>query len=184
MRRSTTPSGCSASPSPTTATNPLSRRRRQRRMSERSRVRGLRRRLILDHFAEGADNPMFGPTSTGRYRAHDGPLPGRLRAQRRARSPCSSSPSTSSNRSFRPPRRSTAGAASSSATSATSSSAGAPRPVSSRRISAPSNVANSGIVGVAEEYHRLGRQQARAAFNVHEQGTRATTDLIFLPEGP
>jgi len=47
-----------------------------------------------------------------------------------------------------------------------------------------SEAANSGIVGVFEEYHRLGTQQARAAFNVDERGTRASTDLIIIPEGP
>ena len=47
-----------------------------------------------------------------------------------------------------------------------------------------SNDADSGIVGVAEEYHRLDDQQTRAAFNIHEQGTRLKTDLIFIPEGP
>ena len=46
------------------------------------------------------------------------------------------------------------------------------------------DAANSGIVGISEEYHRLGDQQARAAFNLHEQGTRPATDLIFIPEGP
>jgi hypothetical protein len=48
----------------------------------------------------------------------------------------------------------------------------------------PSENANSGIVGVAEEYHRLDGYQTRAAFNLHEIGTRSLTDLIFLPEGP
>lgn len=41
--------------------------------------------------------------------------------------------------------------------------------------------ADSGVVGVSEEYHRLGSAQARVAYNLHEQGTRAQTDLIFLP---
>jgi hypothetical protein len=48
----------------------------------------------------------------------------------------------------------------------------------------PAEAANSGFVGVVEEYHRLGDQTARAAFNLHEQGTRASTDFIFIPEGP
>jgi hypothetical protein len=48
---------------------------------------------------------------------------------------------------------------------------------------------NSGFVGVVEEYHRLPPQadslvEDRVAFNLHEQGTREKTDLIFLPEGP
>jgi hypothetical protein len=48
----------------------------------------------------------------------------------------------------------------------------------------PSADSNSGFVGVAEEFHRLDSQQTRAAFNIAEQGTRAKTDLIFIPEGP
>jgi hypothetical protein len=47
-----------------------------------------------------------------------------------------------------------------------------------------SEAANSGIVGIVEEYHRLDDQQTRAAFNLHEIGTRPLTDLIFIPEGP
>jgi len=48
----------------------------------------------------------------------------------------------------------------------------------------PTAQADSGFVGVYEEYHRVQGEQARAAFNIHEQGTRDKTDLIFLPEGP
>jgi hypothetical protein len=51
------------------------------------------------------------------------------------------------------------------------------------RLSTSSN-ANSGLVGVFEEYHRRDDQQARVAFNLHDQGSRPETDLIFLPEGP
>jgi hypothetical protein len=48
----------------------------------------------------------------------------------------------------------------------------------------PSAAAISGFVGVVEEFHTLDDQTARVAFNLHEQGTRENTDLIFLPEGP
>jgi hypothetical protein len=48
----------------------------------------------------------------------------------------------------------------------------------------PATLSESGFTGVYEEYHRLDDQQARAAFNIHEQGTRDRTDLMFLPEGP
>jgi hypothetical protein len=47
-----------------------------------------------------------------------------------------------------------------------------------------SDQANSGIVGISEEYHRLNGAQSRVAFNLHEQGTRQKTDVIYLPEGP
>jgi hypothetical protein len=47
-----------------------------------------------------------------------------------------------------------------------------------------SQLSSSGFVGVVEEYHHLGDQTARAAFNLHDQGSRTQTDFIFLPEGP
>jgi len=47
-----------------------------------------------------------------------------------------------------------------------------------------SNLSNSGFVGVSEEYHHLGAETTRAAFNLHDQGSRAKTDFIFIPEGP
>jgi hypothetical protein len=42
----------------------------------------------------------------------------------------------------------------------------------------------SGFVGVVEEFHSADGGQGRTAFNLHEEGTRAETDLIRLPEGP
>ena len=48
----------------------------------------------------------------------------------------------------------------------------------------PARGAKSGIVGVIEEYHTLGDLGAHAAFNLHERGERASTDLIVIPEGP
>ena len=48
----------------------------------------------------------------------------------------------------------------------------------------PSQAADSGFVGVSEEYHTVDSRTSRVAFNLHEQGTRDTTDLIFIPEGP
>jgi hypothetical protein len=43
---------------------------------------------------------------------------------------------------------------------------------------------DSGFVGVVEEYHTVEGATSRVAFNLHEEGERATTDLIFIPEGP
>lgn len=48
----------------------------------------------------------------------------------------------------------------------------------------PARGAESGIVGVIEELHTLNEWVSRAAFNVHERGERASTDLIVIPEGP
>ncbi len=48
----------------------------------------------------------------------------------------------------------------------------------------PSEQTNSGFVGISEEYHTIAGQTSRVAFNLHEDGTRDKTDLIFIPEGP
>ena len=47
-----------------------------------------------------------------------------------------------------------------------------------------SDAANSGFVGISEEFHTIDSFTSRVAFNLHEQGTRDKTDLIFIPEGP
>lgn len=48
----------------------------------------------------------------------------------------------------------------------------------------PANASLSGIVGVSEERHRLNSAETRAAFNLHEEGERVNTDFIYIPEGP
>jgi hypothetical protein len=48
----------------------------------------------------------------------------------------------------------------------------------------PSNDSSSGVLAVSEEFHRLGDAEARAAFNVHGLGERTRTDLIVIPTGP
>jgi len=42
----------------------------------------------------------------------------------------------------------------------------------------------SGIIGVIEERHQLGDAVTHAAFNLHEEGDRLPQDYIFIPEGP
>jgi hypothetical protein len=49
----------------------------------------------------------------------------------------------------------------------------------------PAKSSQSGIVGVSEEYHTtVAPKTTRAAFNLHQEGERATSDLIVIPEGP
>jgi hypothetical protein len=48
----------------------------------------------------------------------------------------------------------------------------------------PATSAHSAIVGVIEEHHTLTDVTARAALNLHTEGQRAVADLIVLPEGP
>jgi hypothetical protein len=43
---------------------------------------------------------------------------------------------------------------------------------------------SSGVVGVLEEHHKWNGAGARAAFNLHERGTLTETNLIVLPEQP
>jgi hypothetical protein len=49
----------------------------------------------------------------------------------------------------------------------------------------PAKSSQSGLVGVSEEYHTtVAPKTTRAAFNLHQEGERATSDLIVIPEGP
>ena len=48
----------------------------------------------------------------------------------------------------------------------------------------PATSTDSGILGVMEEYHSIYDLTARAAFNLHQEGQRTTTDLIVIPQGP
>jgi hypothetical protein len=49
----------------------------------------------------------------------------------------------------------------------------------------PAKSSQSGLVGVSEEYHTTeARKTTRAAFNLHQEGERTISDLIVIPEGP
>jgi len=140
--------------------------------------------LIVDHFAEGADNPQFGPTSTVRTELTLVPcradfehqMPTSVTVQflvfNEFESRFSGSTPVVCWRSFFLQEASSIFRITTLQTRFAQS------------FFRTSAAANSGIVGVFEEYHALDDGQARAAFNVFETGTRPTTDLIFLPEGP
>jgi hypothetical protein len=42
----------------------------------------------------------------------------------------------------------------------------------------------SGVLGVLEEYHTVDDETARAALNLHQEGEREFADLIVIPQGP
>src|SRR5262249_1359720 len=144
---------------------------------------GCGQRLFLTHFAEGADSLLFGPTSTVATEVTVVPcqddfehqVPTRVTAQLLAFAEFeiqfSASTPVECWRSFFLGDVSNIFRVSAALTRFVETQMRTPD-------------GNSGIVGVAEEYHRLDDQQARAAFNLHEDGTRANTDLIFIPEGP
>lgn len=48
----------------------------------------------------------------------------------------------------------------------------------------PSTASQSGVVGVVEEYHTVDGVTARAALNLHQEGERSSTDFIVIPQGP
>lgn len=146
---------------------------------------GCADRLIVNHFAEGADSLLFGPTSTVKTELTLVPcradfehqIPTKVVVQFLAFNEFENQFSTSTSvdcwRSF--------------FLSDVGSNIFQIPTMQTRFVEThlrTNALANSGIVAVVEEFHRLDDEQARAAFNVHDQGSRATTDLIFLPEGP
>lgn len=146
---------------------------------------GCGQRVLLNHFAEGSDDLIFGPTSSVAtevtlvpcridYERQD---PTRFTVQFLAFNEFENRLSTSTSvdcwRSF---FLSEVGG-----NTFTIANLGTRFALTTMRSSAGSN---SGFVGIVEEHHRLGDETTRAAFNLHEQGTRETTDLMYLPEGP
>jgi hypothetical protein len=140
--------------------------------------------LILNHFAERADNPLIGPTSQVRTELTLVPCAQDLELQRPSRvvvqfevynefeNVFSGSTTVDCWKNF----------LLSDATTIFNVTTLGSRVVQTRLR--PSNASLSGIVGVSEEFHRVDDLQARVAFNLHEEGERERTDFIVLPSGP
>ena len=145
---------------------------------------GCAETLILDHFAQGADSPLFGSTSSVTTELTLVPCsqdfetqnPSRVVVQFLITNEYEQSFSASTtvdcwanfelndvNLIFDLSRLST-------------------RAVQTRMR--PASGTPIGILGVSEEYHSLSGQTARAAFNIQQEGERAGTDYIVIPEGP
>jgi len=145
---------------------------------------GCGERLILNHFAENADSPLFGPTSQVSTEVTLVPC----RADYERQDPTRITVQFLASNEFE--QRFSASTKVECWRSFFLEDVGnifEIRAAQTRFVETqmrPSDLANSGFVGVAEEYHHLDGQQTRAAFNIPEQGTRPKTDLIFLPEGP
>ena len=150
---------------------------------------GCGERVIMDHFAERADNPLFGPTSTVRTEVtlvpcaidYEHQRPTNVVTQFLTFNEFESRFSSST------PFNCWATFLLSQANSVFDIRALQTR--FAQTFMRPSDMTDSGITGVWEEYHLLPQaapppQQTRAAFNFIEQGTRRRTDIIFLPEGP
>ncbi|MGE0518015.1 MAG: hypothetical protein AB7P78_03270 [Candidatus Binatia bacterium] len=145
---------------------------------------GCGQRVIVDHFAERADSPLFGPTSTVHTELtlvpcradYEHQEPTRINVQFLVFNELEQRFSTSTTvdcwRSF------IVGTVSNIFDVFTTQT----RLVQTHMRS--SDGANSGFVGIVEEHHTLGASTTRAALNLHEDGTREKTDLIFIPEGP
>jgi hypothetical protein len=144
---------------------------------------GCGQKVILNHFAGGADNPLFGPTSAvetevtlvpcrADYERQEAThLTVQFLAFNEFENRFSTSTPVDCWRSFFLTDISNVFAVTTTQT----------RFVQTQMR--PAGV-DSAFVGVVEEYHTLDDQTARVAFNLHEQGTHETTDLIFIPEGP
>lgn len=145
---------------------------------------GCGQRAVLNHFAGGADNPIFGPTSTVDTEVtlvpcradYERQEPTRIVVQfvafNELEQRFSASTTVDCWRSF------FLGDVSNIFEVLTAQT----RFVATHMR--PSEAANSGFVGIVEEYNHLGDETARLALNLHEIGTREKTDLIFIPEGP
>ena len=141
--------------------------------------------LIVDHFAEGADNPIFGPTSTVNTELTLVPCRAEFEQQQPTAVTVQFVVFNEFESVFSGSQRVDCwGNFFLKDIGGTIFRIAALQTRFAQSFFRTADASPSGIVGVFEEYHRLGAEQARAAYNVFERGTRKTADLIFLPEGP
>lgn len=146
--------------------------------------------LIVNHFADRADNPMFGPTSTVRTELTLVPCSENFETQTPARLVVQFAMTNEFELGF---------SASTTVECWGNFFLDEINPVfgvaalGSRLVQTrvrPATSAQSTIVGVIEEYHTLDGMTARAALNLHQalnlnqEGSRVSADVIVLPEGP
>jgi len=141
--------------------------------------------LILNHFAEGADSPLLGPASTVETELTLVPCTENFETQEATRVTVQFSITNEFEETF------------SASTSVTCWSTFVLDDVNlifdvsrlgtrvvQTRIR-PAVASASAILGVSEEYHTTGAGvTTRAAFNLHQEGGRTSSDLIVIPEGP
>ena len=141
--------------------------------------------LRLDHFAEGADSPLFGPDSRVFTELTLVPCTEDLETQTPTRVTVQFEVTSEFESTF-------SGSTTIECWGNFRLSDGAPvifgiSALGARAVQTkirPSNGSSSGVLAVSEEFHRLGEAETRAAFNVHGLGERAQTDLIIIPTGP
>ncbi len=145
---------------------------------------GCGQRVVLNHFAGGADNPLFGPTSTVDTEVTLVPCRADYERQEPTRIVVQFIASNELEQRF---------SASTTVDCWRSFLLGDVANIftvlgaQTRFVATymrPSAQAISGFVGIVEEHHFLGDESARVALNLHEIGNRDRTDLIFIPEGP
>jgi hypothetical protein len=142
-------------------------------------------RLLLDHFAERSDNPLFGPESEVRTELTLVPCAEDFETQTPTRVVVQFEVTSEFEQTF-------SGSTTVDCWGSFLLNDGVPvifdvRALGARAVQTlirPSNASSSGVVGVSEEFHHLGGRQARAAFNIHGVGDRAQTNLIVIPSGP
>jgi len=140
--------------------------------------------LILDHFAEGADNPLLGPTSEVRTEVTLVPCAQDLELQRPSRVTVQLLVYNEFEQRFSgsiPVECWKTFLLSEASPIFNVTTLGGRVAVTRMRTSVGST---SGIIGVSEEFHRVQNLQSRLALNFHEEGDRDRTDLVVLPSGP
>jgi hypothetical protein len=140
--------------------------------------------LLVNHFADRADNPMFGPTSTVRTELTLVPCTENFETQEPSRLVVQFAMTNEFELGF---------SASTTVDCWGNFFLDEINPVfgvvavGSRLVQTrvrPATSAQSGVVGVMEEYHSVDGSTARAALNIHQEGQRLTSDIVVLPEGP
>lgn len=140
--------------------------------------------LIVNHFADRADNPMFGPTSRVRTELTLVPCTENFETQVPSRLVVQFAMTNEFELGF---------SASTTVDCWGNFFLDEINPVfgvvavGSRLVQTrirPALSAQSAVVGVIEEYHTVNDNTARAALNIHQEGQRITSDIVVLPEGP
>jgi hypothetical protein len=140
--------------------------------------------LLVNHFADRADNPMFGPTSSVRTELTLVPCTENFETQEPSRLVVQFAMTNEFELGF---------SASTTVDCWGNFFLDEINPVfgvvavGSRLVQTrvrPATSAQSAVVGVIEEYHTVNDNTARAALNVHQEGQRITADIVVLPEGP
>jgi hypothetical protein len=140
--------------------------------------------LLMNHFAEGADNPLLGPTSEVRSEVTLVPCSENFETQEPTRVVVQFAVTNEFEQTFS--ASTTIQCFGSFFLDDVNPIFGVDR-LGTRVLQTrmrPASASQSGILGVLEEYHTVFDTQSRVAYNLHQEGARSGTDLVVIPEGP